>query len=500
MSEPRKINTSGASGQNGPRTVRRPESTQGRTTGQFTIPEEYRTKRPDGQSAAARSAAPRSSGEYRPAGSAYTAARANRPAGQPTGSAQPRQPGQATRHPGQAASRRPNTGSTRPAARGGAVAKRKKRTSALKIFLFTLLAIFLIAFFALQIVLHAIAPGAGSISISELINTPKEFQGDQINVLVAGVDWEEGRAYGTNDSNTNDGMTDMILYMHFDLQNHKISMLQIPRNTLVAGVYNSGNGQINSVALTNNGIADLAECINKMFGLPVDDYIAIDMASLKQIVDTFGGVEVYVPHDMEYAGSMLRQGYQTMDGDAAEFFVRCRKGQGYERSDLDRLNMQRYFYSALFRRVRTCTLRDVAKLTPVAMNYVTTSLSATEIASLGVSFLKVDSANIMICQLPVHNSPEYYLGTHSVVVAAKQESADLLNTYFRTYTGPMDVSQLNLPDWSISGEASDPNVQFMGQLDTQAEAAQQNNNLDGSFTVVTNTPAEDEEQTEETAK
>lgn len=498
MSEPRKINTSGASGQ---RIVRRPESTQGRTTGQFTIPEEYRTKRPDGQSAAARSAAPRPSGEYRPAGSSYTAAtQANRQhtqAGQPS-AARTRQPGQAPRQPQRTPNRQPG-GSSRPSSRGGAVAKKKKRAGALKITLITLLVIFLIAFGALQIVLHAIAPGAGSVSISELINTPKEFQGDQLNVLVAGVDWEEGRAYGTNDSNTNDGMTDMILYMHFDLQNHKISMLQIPRNTLVAGVYNSGNGQINSVALSNNGIADLAECVNKMFGLPVDDYITIDMASLKKIVDTFGGVEVFVPHDMDYAGSVLRQGYQTLDGDAAEFFVRCRKGQGYERSDLDRLNMQRYFYSALFRRVRTATIRDIAKLTPVAMNYVTTSLSATEIASLGVSFLKVDSANIMICQLPVYGSPEYYLGTHSVVVAAKQESADLLNTYFRTYTGPLDVSQLNLPDWSISGDASDPNVQFMGQLDTQAEDAQQNNNLDGSFTVVTNTPGEAEEQDEETA-
>ena len=36
-----------------------------------------------------------------------------------------------------------------------------------------------------------------------------------------------------NDSNVNDGMTDMILYVHFNNETGEMKMLQIPRDTMV---------------------------------------------------------------------------------------------------------------------------------------------------------------------------------------------------------------------------------------------------------------------------
>ena len=87
----------------------------------------------------------------------------------------------------------------------------------------------------------------------------------------------------------------------------------------------------------------------------------------------------------------------------------------------------------------------------------------------------------MISQMPVYGSSQYY-NNNSVVVGAPEETAELLNTYFRTYTGEVPASELNLQSWYPSGQASDPNVQFMGQLDEESIDAQQNNNLDGSNT------------------
>ena len=37
-------------------------------------------------------------------------------------------------------------------------------------------------------IMSAIAPEGGAIKISQLINTPKEFQGKELNILVTGVD------------------------------------------------------------------------------------------------------------------------------------------------------------------------------------------------------------------------------------------------------------------------------------------------------------------------
>ena len=90
-----------------------------------------------------------------------------------------------------------------------------------------------------------------------------------------------------------------------------------------------------------------------------DTQMCIRDRALVEMVDNFGGIEVYIPHDMSFAGSALKQGYRNLNGASAEFFVRCRHGQGYSNSDIDRLNMQRYFYAGLFKRVRSMGITAV---------------------------------------------------------------------------------------------------------------------------------------------
>ena len=324
-------------------------------------------------------------------------------------------------------------------------------------------------------VMSNIAPENPSQSISEEIRTAEEYRGDVVNVLVCGIDYEEGRTY-SNDASSNDGMTDMILYVNFDVKNKKVNMLQIPRDTFVGEIAGT-TGKINAVALRNDGIPSLAQLISDQLKLPVDYYATIDMQSLKEIVDLFGGIEVYVPHDISFKGSTIKEGVRTLDGDAAEFFVRCRYGEGYANSDIDRLNMQRNFYAALFRRLRTRTAGDLIKMVPVAVKYLTTDMPAGTIASVGLSLLQVDSADMMICQMPVYNGQPY--NKQSVVVADPVGTADLLNTYFRTYGEPVSADQLELAEWgTTSSTPTDPNVQYMGQLDADAEAEKEANGVD----------------------
>ena len=94
----------------------------------------------------------------------------------------------------------------------------------------------------------------------------------------------------------------------------------------------------------------------------------------------------------------------------------------------------------------------------------------------------------MLCQMPVYNCGERY-NTNSVVVGAAGETATLLNQYFREYTGEVPVENLNFASWATAGAPSDPNVQYMGQLDTERENGQQNENLDGSYTVTADNTA-----------
>ncbi len=296
-------------------------------------------------------------------------------------------------------------------------------------------------------------------SITEEIQTLEEYKGDVVNILVCGIDYEEGRNY-SNDPTSNDGMTDMILYCQFDIKGGALRMLQI--------------------------VAALAEVIYDQYKLPVDYYVTVDMQALVEMVDNFGGIEVYIPHDMSFAGSALKQGYRNLDGTSAEFFVRCRHGQGYSNSDIDRLNMQRYFYAGLFKRVRSMGITDVLNQLPLVFNnYIHTDMDLTTIAKMLVSFTRIDSANIMLAQTPVFMGVPNVGVTdtfdgYSCVVPDAGSIAELLNTYFRNYTGPVSASELNLVtnDWPHGTASTSANVQFVGQLDKESDDAILGGNTD----------------------
>ena len=381
--------------------------------------------------------------------------------------------------------------------KGNGGKKKKKKGTWWKILLITLLVIVLIFGGAYALIMGAIAPKGGSIKLNQLVNTPKEFQDKELNVLVTGVDRSSTgdlSAGAANDSNVNDGMTDMILYVHFNNETGELKMLQIPRDTMVttdASV--SGNYRINGVAKTqggdnNNNMAALCELVADQYKIPIDGYITIRLEMLTELVDLFGGVEINVPVDVDYSAigqgsSVIQAGYQTLDGAAMEFLLRARKV--YPDGDIGRLNMQRQFYAALFRKLKSIgNIWDVAKLTPAVLNYMETDLNASTLISFAVSMLKIDSNKIMIAQMPVISGPQYQ--GQALLYPARQEDADLLNQYFRENTGPVDASQLNLCDnvVDLSGySATDPNIQVMGGLMSEADDAQKNNNRDGSNQV-----------------
>ena len=373
--------------------------------------------------------------------------------------------------------------------------KTKKKMKWWQVLLITILVIALILGGTLAFIMAAIAPQAGGIKLNQLLNTPKEFQGKELNILVVGIDRSSQKeGDDSNEAEVADGNTDMILYVHFNNETGEMNMLQFPRDIICTTDRSvSGNYRINNVAKTQSAtpgamnIPALCETLSKMYQIPIDGYMTIRLEMLTELVDLFGGIELYVPQEMDYGGSHLNQGYQTLNGDACEFMLRTRKI--YPDGDIGRLRTQRQFYSGLFRKLKSIgNIWDVAKLTPAVLNYMETDLSISKLVSFAVSMLKIDSSKIMICTMPVKLA-DYYNG-EAVVYPARQEDADLLNTYFRENTGPVDAAALDLIDSAAqigfdlsSYTATEPNIQQMGGLMEQDQQAQQNENLDGSHAV-----------------
>lgn len=304
--------------------------------------------------------------------------------------------------------------------------------------------------------------------------TPKEYRADAINILIVGIDNEEDRGYGSGL-----GQTDMILYANFLPREGKLNLLQIPRDSYVGEIEGS-NGKINSLLITGpdqeNPINNLANVIKEQYQLPIDRYISMDMDALKSIVNQLGNIKVYVPRDMEYGGSYLEQGWRWLDGDAAEFFVRNRHGEGFERADIDRLDNQRHFYSALFRRFLNLTPGDIVKLLPVFEYYCNTDIGLRDLMDLARSGLNLTAENVVFCKVPGATGAEldptgmgrsfYYVDVYGRGTPEDPGLASLLNDYFRTYGGPVPAEELALPYVEITTDTAlySPNVQIMGQV------------------------------------
>lgn len=372
--------------------------------------------------------------------------------------------------------------------------KKKKKGSWWKTLIIVVLVLAIIFGGAFAIISSALKPNGGisGTTISSIVNTPKAYQGKEFNLLVVGIDRSSEEGSVSSDG-VNDGMTDMIMWLHFDNENQSVSMLQIPRNIMVTTDRSvSSNYQINAVAKTQgnsgyNNIDALAQLLYDQFKLECDGYISIRLEALSELIDILGGIDVNVPEAIDYrkveggGNSYLPAGYQRLTGAQAEFFLRARKTYGT--SDLKRLEVQRYFYSALFARLRSMTVVDIARMLPFMLTYVETDLSVSELVSVAVSMLKIHSDKICLARVPVYMGgnlvwPQNVEKPNSVVVVAKQETADVLNQYFRAADRQVDASELNVCQaLDTSGMApQDAAVKVMNDLNKEVVDAQQNNN------------------------
>jgi len=94
------------------------------------------------------------------------------------------------------------------------------------------------------------------------------------------------------------------------------------------------------------GPAPLVESFESASGVRIDHYVEIGMGGFVDLVDAVGGVELCPDEAMQdpKAGLDIEAGCQEMDGGTALGYVRTR---ATPRADLDRIQRQREFFSAL---------------------------------------------------------------------------------------------------------------------------------------------------------
>lgn len=324
--------------------------------------------------------------------------------------------------------------------------RRRKKKNTGVIILSVILCVFLaiggFAWLAAKSVDDMISKGE---EIVEDIRTPAEIKDDVVNILVCGIDQEEGRS---------GYLTDVVMYVSMDIKAKKISVLQIPRDTYVGTkVPTGGTYKINNVY--NKGpqkekMLNVVNLISDQYKLPIDHYVALDMEAFIALVNEFDeGLKMYVPYDVHVkdpkTGAVklaVKAGWQTLDGATAEVVVRCRL---YPNADVQRLDVQRYFYAAVLQRIKNdYSISDLIKSIPIFAKHLKTDpgLTFTRMGSLGAVGLQTPFSEMRLYKLPIAQSS---VEDKTVYTTSKKMAADILNEAFRPYQSPVSADKLNIP-------------------------------------------------------
>ena len=245
--------------------------------------------------------------------------------------------------------------------------------------------------------------------------------------------------------------TDVLILASYNITDGSVSMMQIPRDTyvqvpdkkgkikgrrfnaLLAMYYNqahtSGVSYKEALAIACD---DMRDAVSKIFGIPINYYVMMDLEGFVNIVDAIGGVDMYVPRDMKYNDPEqglyinLKKGYQNLDGDEAEQFIRFRKG--YANADLGRVDAQKLFISAFIEKVqKSFSVDTIVAIVNQASKYVVTDVETDTMIYLAKKALSVDPEKIVMMTIPGDLGGKYY-------VAYRDDTFEAINTYFNPFT------------------------------------------------------------------
>ncbi|MDR1674088.1 MAG: LCP family protein [Oscillospiraceae bacterium] len=237
-----------------------------------------------------------------------------------------------------------------------------------------------------------------------------------MNVLFLGLDESET-------------LTDVMMLASVNLTQKKLNILQIPRDTYISGLGNTG--KINEVYLnggTNKcSVQNVVNYINRTLQMSVNHYAMISTEDVVSIVDAVGGIPIDVPERIFYeADKIIEPGQQILEGRQAEWFVRFRRE--YAEADLGRIKTQRIFLAACMQKAKSLGLSEIIKVTPTVLNYVKTDMSVGQLKDLAMAFMDIKMEDCNCFMLP--GEPTMY-NKLSVYSMHKEAVAQLLNLHFR---------------------------------------------------------------------
>ena len=259
--------------------------------------------------------------------------------------------------------------------------------------------------------------------------------GDE-NFLIIGVDSRIGAngEMGAGDTTVAQGArSDTIMLVNIPASRKRVVAVSFPRDLAITpmncqawdaetGKYGpvydpntdewSDNERLTTSKLNSayalGGPKCLVKVIQKISGLAINRFMAVDFAGFSAMVDALGGVEVCSPtplEDAELGTILVDAGRQKLDGPTALNYVRARSITTEDNGDYGRIKRQQLFLSSLLRSmISTDTLFDLSKLDEVVNTFIDDSyvdnIQTRDLVRLGQSLQGMNAGRITFVTVP----------------------------------------------------------------------------------------------------
>lgn len=268
------------------------------------------------------------------------------------------------------------------------------------------------------------------------------------------------------------GNTDSMFVVNYNPGTSQLSLVTIPRDTKVK-LKNNILPKINAAyaagGRNHEGAMYASEKVSNLTGININYYVHINISSIKEITDMFGGVYFDVPVDMKYSDPSqdlyidLKKGHQLLDGDKVEQLLRFRKPSGkyteelkqfYDGSDIKRTEMQVKFIKEFIK--QKITIQNIPKFNPI-INYtfknIVTNMTLTEALKLASGVINISPDKFNTFRLDgedkVISGGWYYVYNGNMVNIESKESLpseEVVSKYFYSEGGIATPSELTVPE------------------------------------------------------
>ena len=266
------------------------------------------------------------------------------------------------------------------------------------------------------------------VAVTDLGKRPPVYSTSSENILLVGDDSRSGLDHhqqvllhtGSDEANN----TDTIMVLHVSPGRHELTVMSIPRDTMVPyyqcdpGAGYTGQQadpndyeRINAV-LAAGGPSCLWKTVEQQTGIRVDHFVEIGMAGFVNVVNDLGGVTVCVPFAVNdlVSGLDVPAGEQHIDGITALAFWRTREDIG-EGSDLQRIQRDQFMSAQIVKGILgSGLLGNPLKLVKVAGDLapnltVDSGMSTSDLVSLAESLRNLAAKNVQFVTAPVGTYP-----------------------------------------------------------------------------------------------